>query len=66
VSHIGPHSVDADPSSFVRLTYRDTDGSEVYCYRSPAATLVGAGIHADDASYEIASRKRLPELEVAP
>ncbi len=64
--HIGPYSIDADPSSFVRLTYRDTDGSEVYCYHSPAATLVGAGIHADDASYEIASRKRLPELEVEP
>jgi hypothetical protein len=63
---IGPYSIDADPSSFVRLTYRDRDGFELYCYHSPAATLDGAGIRADDASYEIASRRRLPELEVEP
>jgi hypothetical protein len=60
---IGPYSVAADPASFVRLTYHDSDGSEVYCYHSPAATLTGQGLSVHDASYEIASRALIPELE---
>ena len=60
---VGPYSVEADPASFVRLTYRDTDGSEVHCYHSPRAVLNGPGLTVGDASYEIASRERMPQLE---
>jgi hypothetical protein len=60
---VGPYEVDADPASFVRLDYRDTDGSAVHCYHSARASLAGPGIASADASYEIASRVRLPELE---
>lgn len=56
-------SVDADPASFVRLTYRDTDGSEVHFYHSPRARLNGPDLAVGDAAYEIASRERMPELE---
>ena len=62
---VGPYAVDADPASFVRLTYRDVDGSDVYCYHSPTARLTGPGLTTDVASYEIASRELLPELEPA-
>ena len=60
---IGPYAIDADPASFVRLDYRDADGSAVHCYHSPRARLAGPGIASADASYELASRVRLPELE---
>jgi hypothetical protein len=60
---IGPYAVEADPASFVRLTYHDGDGSELHCYHSPAASLSGPGLSVGNASYEIAARHRLPELE---
>jgi len=39
------------------------DGSEVYCYHSPQAQLTAPGFTTEVASYEIATRQRLPELE---
>lgn len=63
---VGPYTVDADPATFIGLTYRDVDGSAVYCYHSPSGTLRGRGIAATDASYEIASREPLPGLELHP
>ncbi len=60
---VGPWSVDAAPSSFVHVPYRDVDGSTVHCYHSPAATLSGPGLDTAGVSYEIAARQRLPELE---
>ena len=60
---VGPWSVDAPPTSFVRVDYTDVDGSTLHCYHSPAATLSGPGLEVSGASYEIAGRERLRELE---
>jgi hypothetical protein len=60
---VGPYLVDADHDSFVRLAYRDRDGTELHCYHSGAARLTGPALSVDAASYEIACRHLLPELE---
>lgn len=60
---VGPYRVDADPGSFVRLTYHDRDGAELHCYHSGAARLTGPALSVDVGSYEIATRRLLPELE---
>ena len=61
---IGPYAVDAEPSSFIGLTYRDPDGSERYCYHSEVAHLRGPGIDVDNAAFEIAGRDKIDGLEL--
>jgi hypothetical protein len=62
---VGPFTVAADPGSFVGVTYRDPDGTALYCYHSERGRLRGPGVEADDCSVEYAARAKVPGWPVS-
>jgi len=57
---VGSFVVECSPEDAVGVTYHDPDGTPLYCYHSDRARLTAPGISADDASFEHASRVKVP------
>ena len=57
---IGGYRVEADPADFLGVTYRDPDGTPLYCYHSERARLFWPGRGTVGAAFEIATRAKLP------
>jgi len=57
---IGGYRVEADPADFLGVTYRDPDGTPLYCYHSERARLFWPGRGTVEAAFEFASRAKLP------
>ena len=58
---IGGYEVRADPDDVAGVTYRDPDGTPLYCYHAERARLTGPGVDVADASFELATRDKLPQ-----
>lgn len=56
----GKYEAEAPVESFVRLEYRDTDGSSLWCYHSEKASIVGPKGRFEGAALEVAVREPIP------
>ena len=56
---IGGYRVEADPADFLGVTYRDPDGTPLYCYHAERARLFWPGRGTVEAAFEFATRAKL-------
>ena len=62
---IGGYRVEADPADFLGVTYRDPDGTPLYCYHAERARLFWPGRGTVEAAFEVATRAKLPGWTVS-